>query len=384
MPVETIRLGDREITLVGTAHVSKSSVEEVRETILSVRPDVVAVELCSQRRDVMRNPGLWQETDIFEVIRKKKASFLLANLVLSSFQRRIGKRLGVKPGDEMRAAMEEAEASGIEVALVDRDVRVTLARAWRTLSFLEKVKLLWAALVAVFEADELGEDDIERLKEQDALTVAVDAMAKTVPTVKKVLVDERDAYMAKKIADLEARRVVAVLGAGHLAGVAARLGDTSYDIGPLEEIPEGGFRYWGWVLPAAFVALVLAGFVTGGAASGIRMIAWWAGITMACTALATALTMAHPVTVVVATLVAPLTTLHPALASGWFAGMSEAYFKRPRVVDFERIHEDILTLKGWWQNPITRILLVFFMSNLGSSVGVFIAAPVLARLAVRM
>ncbi|HOM30416.1 MAG TPA: TraB family protein, partial [Deltaproteobacteria bacterium] len=121
-----------------------------------------------------------------------------------------------------------------------------------------------------------------------------------------------------------------------------------------------------------------------GAASGIRMIAWWAGITMACTALATALTMAHPVTVVVATLVAPLTTLHPALASGWFAGMSEAYFKRPRVVDFERIHEDILTLKGWWQNPITRILLVFFMSNLGSSVGVFIAAPVLARLAVRM
>lgn len=381
MPVVTVNIGDREITLVGTAHVSRSSVEEVTETIRERRPEVVAVELCQARREVMVNPALWRDMDIFKVIKEKKATFLLANLVLSSFQRRLGERLGIKPGDEMRAAMEEAEARGVPVELVDRNVQVTLARAWRMLSFREKLKLLWAALVAVFEAEDLEEKDIENLKDSDMLSMAVDSLARAVPTVKKVLVDERDAYMARKIADIDAWRVVAVVGAGHLKGISERLRRPVDDIDALETVPESGSRFWGWVLPGLVAFLIAWGFVSGGSGHALRMFGWWSAITMACTAVATAACLAHPVTVLVASAVAPLTTLHPALASGWFAGLSEAYLKKPKVKDFESIHEDILTLSGWWRNPVTRILIVFFMSNLGSSVGVFVAAPILARLA---
>ncbi|HPC46470.1 MAG TPA: TraB family protein, partial [Deltaproteobacteria bacterium] len=175
---------------------------------------------------------------------------------------------------------------------------------------------------------------------------------------------------------------VAVVGAGHIRGISGQLAHPVEDLGSLEEVPKAGFGLWGWLLPVLVLALIATGFASGGQAHGWTMLGWWTAITMACTAIATTACLAHPVTVVVATLVAPLTTLHPALASGWFAGLSEAYLKKPRVGDFERIHEDVLTLGGWWRNPVTRILLVFFMSNLGSSVGVFIAAPVLARMAV--
>ncbi|NMD39508.1 MAG: TraB/GumN family protein [Deltaproteobacteria bacterium] len=382
MPTETIRLGEKEIIMVGTAHVSKTSVEEVRSTIREVRPDAVAVELCQARYDVMKNPGMWQNMDIFKVIKEKKAAFLMANLVMSSFQRRIGEKLGVRPGDEMRAAIEEAEANGIEVLLVDRNVQVTLARTWRSLTFWEKMKLLYASLVAIFEAEDLREDDIEKLKEKDMLTTAVEEMARHAPTIKEVLIDERDAYMARKISDIPSSRVVAVVGAGHMKGISGQIDRPVKDLNALEEVPAVSGTFWGWVVPLFIMALVISGFFFGGPKDGCDMLKSWAVITMACTAIATVIALAHPVTIVVATLVAPLTTLHPALASGWFAGLSEAYMKKPKVADFERIHDDIMTLRGWWRNPITRILLVFFMSNLGSSIGVFIAAPVLARMAI--
>lgn len=382
MPIQTIHLGAREIIVVGTAHVSKSSVDEVRSTIREARPDAVAVELCQARYEVMKNPGTWQNMDIFKVIKEKKAAFLMANLVMSSFQRRIGEKLGVRPGDEMRAAIEEAQANGMEVVLVDRNVQVTLARTWRTLSFWEKMKLIYASLAAIFEADDLGEDDIEKLKEKDMLTTAVEEMARHAPTIKEVLIDERDAYMARKIADIPSAKVVAVVGAGHMKGISGQIEHPCADLDRLEEVPPGSGSFWGWVLPVFVMALLVSGFFFGGPRGGYDMLKWWALITMGCTAVATIVALAHPVTVIVATLVAPLTTLHPALASGWFAGLSEAYLKKPRVADFERIHDDIMTLKGWWRNPVTRILLVFFMSNLGSSVGVFIAAPILARMAI--
>jgi pheromone shutdown-related protein TraB len=381
MPIERKQLGDREIIMVGTAHVSKVSVEEVRSTIQEMKPAAVAIELCQARYDVMKNPLAWKNMDIFKVIKEKKAAFLLANLVMASFQRRIGDKLGVKPGEEMRAAIEEAEAQGIEVVLVDRPVQITLARAWRGLRFLEKMKLLYGSLISIFEVEELGEKDIEKLKETDVLTTAVEEMAKYAPTIKEVLIDERDAYMARKIADIPSARVVAVIGAGHMEGITGQIGHPVEDLSVLEENPEGSGSFWGWVVPLFIMALLVSGFFFGGSKDGYDMIKWWAIITMACTAIATIIAFAHPVTILVATLVAPLTTLHPALASGWFAGLSEAYLKKPKVSDFEAIHDDILTLKGWWRNPITRILLVFFMSNLGSSIGVFIAAPILTKIA---
>jgi pheromone shutdown-related protein TraB len=281
----------------------------------------------------------------------------------------------------MRAAIGEAESSGIVVVLMDRNVQVTLARAWRRLSFWEKMKMIYASLVAVFEAEDIDEQDIERLKEKDMLTTAVEEMARHAPTIKEVLIDERDAYMAKKIADIPSDKVVAVVGAGHMKGILRQMENPVDDLSVLEEVPPGASGFWAWVLPLLIMGLLVSGFFFGGPQHGYDMLKWWAVSTMACTALATIVVFAHPVTILVATLSAPLTTLHPALASGWFAGLSEAYMKKPRVVDFEHIHDDIMTLGGWWRNPVTRILLVFFMSNLGSSIGVFIAAPVLARMA---
>ncbi len=381
MSSERIQLGDKEVIMVGTAHVSKASVEEVRSTILEERPNAVAVELCQARYDVMKNPLAWQNMDIFKVIKEKKTAFLMANLVMSSFQRRIGQKLGVKPGDEMRAAIEEAEANGIEVVLVDRNVQITLARVWRGLGFWEKMKLLYGATLSIFEVEELTEKDIEKLKEMDVLTTAVEEMAKYAPTIKEVLIDERDAYMARKIADISSSsRVVGVIGAGHMKGILSQIEHPVVDIARLEEVPEKKDSVMKWILPTIILALVLTGFFFGGSKQGIDMIKLWVITTMVCTALATILALAHPITVLVAAVVAPMTTLHPALASGWFAGLSEAYLKKPKVSDFQTIHEDILKFSGWYRNPITRILLVVTFANLGSTMGVFIAAPILAKM----
>lgn len=378
--LERLELGNKEIIMVGTAHISKSSVEEVRSTIQEMKPDAVAIELCQARYDVMKNPLAWQNMDIFKVIKEKKTAFLMANLVMASFQRRIGEKLGVKPGDEMRAAIEEAEAQGIEVVLVDRPVQITLARAWRGLGFWEKMKLFYGSIVSIFEVEELTEKDIEKLKETDVLTTAVEEMARYAPTIKEVLLDERDAYMAKKIADIHSNRIACVIGAGHMKGILGQIDHPVDDLARLEEVPPKKEGFMKWVLPLFILALVVAGFLFGGPKQGYDMIKWWVLSTMVCTAIATILALAHPVTVLVAALSAPMTTLHPALASGWFAGLSEAYLKKPKVSDFETIHDDILKLRGWYRNPITRILLVVMFSNLGSTVGVFIAAPILTKI----
>ncbi len=381
MSIEKIQLSGKEIIIVGTAHVSKTSVEEVRSAIRETRPDTVAVELCQARYDVMKNPLAWQNMDIFKVIKEKKAAFLMANLVMSSFQRRIGEKLGVKPGDEMRAAIEEAEALGIEVVLVDRSVQITLARAWRGLSLWKKMKLIYASLLAIFEAEEINEKDIEKLKEQDVLTTAVEEMAKYAPTIKEVLIDERDAYMARKLADISTGRVLAVIGAGHLHGLVGQLDHPVEDLARLEEVPPKRASLIKWIIPLSILAVIVSVFFYGSPKQGYDMIKWWVVSTMVCTALATILALAHPVTVIIAALVSPITTIVHTVPSGWFAGLSEAYLKKPKVSDFETIHEDILSIGGWWRNPIARILLVFFMANLGSTIGVFIAAPMIAKIA---
>jgi pheromone shutdown-related protein TraB len=381
MSIEKIQLSGKEIIIVGTAHVSKTSVEEVRSAIREARPDTVAVELCQARYDVMMNPLAWQNMDIFKVVKEKKAAFLMASLVMSSFQRRIGEKLGVKPGDEMRAAIEEAKALGIEVVLVDRNVQITLARAWRGLSLWKKMKLIYAALLAIFEAEEIDEKDIEKLKEKDVLTTAVEEMAKYAPTIKEVLIDERDAYMARKLADISTGKVLAVIGAGHMHGLMGQLDHPVEDLARLEEVPPKRAGLIKWIIPLSILAVIVSVFFYGSPKQGYDMIKWWVVSTMVCTALATILALAHPVTVIIAALVSPITTIVHTVPSGWFAGLSEAYLKKPKVSDFETIHDDILSLKGWWKNPIARILLVFFMANLGSTIGVFIAAPMIAKIA---
>lgn len=380
MPVENVSIGSKEIILVGTAHVSMDSVEEVRRSIEATRPDVVAVELCQRRYDVLMNPKRWQETDIVGIIREKKASFLFANLVLAAFQKRIGEKLGVRPGQEMYEAIRLAQAGNIPVALVDRPVQITLQRTWRKLSLKERFLLIGSSMAAIFETNDLDEDAIEQLKETDVLTAVVDEIGKKAPTVKEVLLDERDAYMGRKISDLEGERILAVVGAGHLRGLKEHLKAPIDDVSSLECVPKKKRNLWKWLVPLVFLALVAGGFAYGGAARGYEMLKWWLLSNAVFAALGAALALGHPITVLVAACASPVTSLNPALAAGWFAGLSEAYLRRPKVADFERLQQDILSVRGFWRNSVTRILLVVVLANLGSSVGAYLAMPILTRI----
>ncbi len=383
MPIETLQLEDKKITIVGTAHVSKASVEEVRSTLRAEAPDAVAVELCRSRFEIFKNPQAWQNMDIFKVVKEKKTAFLLGNLLLASFQKRIGEKLGVKPGDEMRVAIEEAEAMGSTVVLMDRPIQITLARAWRGLRFMEKMKLLYGGLLSLFAVEDIESEDVEKYKEMDMLTSAVEEMAKYAPTIKKVLIDERDAYMAKKLADIPGKKIVGVVGAGHMQGIAAQINRPLGDLAALEEIPPKKQGVMKWIIGIGILALLGMGFHFGGVKHGYDMLKLWAACTMTCTAVATILTLAHPITVLVAAVAAPITTVIRVVHSGWAAGLTEAYLKKPKVSDFETLPDDILKLGGWWKNPITRILLVVCFANSGSLVGMLIAAPMMARVAMQ-
>ena len=380
MPIETAAIHDKEVILVGTAHVSHTSVDEVRHAIAEHKPDVVAVELCQARSDVLNNPAVWQEMDIVKVVREKKASLLFVNLLMSSFQRRLGAKLGIRPGEEMRAAIEAAQAGDIPVALIDRSIQITLQRAWQGLTLIERFRLLFSSLVSIFAAEDLSEEDVEQLKQQDMLTAALDEVAKKTPVIKQVVLDERDAYMAKKISDLEGKKILAVIGMGHVPGIVSRLGQDA-DLASLEYVPPKKKSLWGWLFPALIVLFIALGF-KGNPQHGYDMAKSWIICTAIFGALGSIIALSHPVTVLVAAVVSPLTTLHPALASGWFAGLSEAYLKKPKVKDFENIATDIMSVRGFWHNSITRILMVVVLTNLGSTAGALLALPILTKIMV--
>jgi pheromone shutdown-related protein TraB len=381
MPIETATIHDKEVILVGTAHVSQTSVDEVRQAIAQQKPDIVAVELCQARYDVLSNPSKWQETDIVKVVREKKASLLFVNLLMSSFQRRLGAKLGIRPGEEMHAAIEAAQADGIPLALIDRSIQVTLQRAWQGLSLIERLRLLFSSLLSIFAAEDLSEEDVEQLKQQDMLTAALDEIAKKTPVIKRVVLDERDVYMAKKISDLEGKKVLAVVGMGHVPGILSHLGKDA-DLAALDYVPPKKKSLWGWLFPAIIILFIALGFSMGGTHQGYAMAKWWIICNAAFGALGAIIALSHPITVLVAALVSPLTTLHPALASGWFAGLSEAYLKKPKVKDFENIATDIMSVRGFWHNSITRILMVVVLTNLGSTAGALLAVPILAKIMV--
>ncbi|MCD6570742.1 MAG: TraB/GumN family protein [Deltaproteobacteria bacterium] len=380
MPAEEIKLDDKEIILIGTAHVSRQSVEEVRLAIPTYKPDVVAVELCQARFAVLKDPDLWKNTDIIKVIKEKKATLLFANLVMASFQRRIGDKIGIRPGEEIKTAIEVADATGIPVALIDRNIRTTLQRLWWMLSLKERFILVWSSFSSIFVVEDISEDEIEKLKEKDTLTAAVDEIAGKISTVKRVLLDERDAYMAKKIMDLKYKRILAVVGAGHTKGLLARLKGPVGDESSLEYVPPKKRGIWKWVIPLVILFLVSLGFFCGGSTQGYEMIKWWLLCNAIFAATGACIALAHPITILVAAIASPITSLNPTLAAGWFAGLSEAYLKRPKVADFESLYEDISSVKGFWKNPITRILMIVILANIGSMMGALVAMPILTKI----
>lgn len=376
----TLNLNGREIILIGTAHVSAESVEEVKAAVEQKAPDCVAVELDEQRLSAMRNPDSWKKLDIISVLKKNQGLVLLANLVLASFQKRMGANVGVKPGDEMRAALDAAESRNIPVALVDRPIQTTLRRAWAKNSLWGKCKLLSAMLASAFSKEEVSGEEIENLKDTSEMDSMMAELSEYLPSVKEVLIDERDFYLASHIWQTKGNRVLAVLGAGHLPGVQKQLallaeGIVSPNTDEIAALPPKslGVKIAVWLLPLAIAGLVTAGFVFGGAQLGKNMVwSWilWNGILAAC---GTILAGGNPLAVLAALVSAPFTSLCPFIGVGFVAGIVQALVTKPAVQDMETLHDDASSIKGFYRNRILRVLLVLILSSIGSSIGTFVA-----------
>ena len=369
-----VEVEGKTVYLVGTAHVSKESVEDVRTTIAAVRPDTVCVELCAARYQSICMGEAWRKMDIFKVLREKKAVFLLAQLILSAFYRRIGKQLGVQPGAEMLEGISAAKEMNAELILADRSVEITLKRVWGYLGFWSKLKLFAQLFAGLFVADTLDEKSIEEIKQQDQLESMLVEFAKFFPEIKRRLIDERDVFLAQKIREAVGEKIVAVVGAGHIKGIVKNIGKDN-DLSSICKIPpkSNWTTYVAWSIPVAILFLFVWGFYTGGAALSLQSLGIWVIVNGVLAARGAALAFAHPVTVGVTFVAAPITSLNPMVAAGWVAGLVQAWVKKPTVQDLEDLPEAIGSVKGFWKNPVSRILLVVVLVNLGSSLGTFIS-----------
>ena len=371
---------DREIILIGTAHVSKKSTELVMQVIQNERPDSVCVELCQSRYQTILQKNRWQQTDIIKIIKEKKAFLLLSNLLLAAFQKRIAAKLGVKPGEEMIKAIEIGQAQGAHIQLADRDIRITLSRVWRRMKWWDKLKILFQLIFSLGEVKEIDEKDIEFMKKQDVLQSLLADVGDKLPVLRDILIDERDQYLAQRIKSAPGKKIVAVVGAGHIPGIKAYW-QNDCDLQALEEIPPKApigalFKY---LVPATIIALIIYGFFHGGKDAGTDMIKWWIGVNAILAGIGAIIALAHPFTILSSMLAAPLTSLNPMIAAGWVSGLVEAFLRKPKVIDFERLQEDITSMQGFWRNKITRILLVVVFTNIGSAVGTFVAFPLMAK-----
>ncbi|HZK18306.1 MAG TPA: TraB/GumN family protein [Clostridia bacterium] len=380
MPVTNLTVDGKKIILIGTVHVSRQSAEEVRTVIEEEQPDSVCVELCQSRYESITDRDKWKNTDIIKIIKEKKAGLLFVNLLLSSFQKRIASKIGVIPGLEMIEGIKAAKDNDAQLVLADRDIQVTFMRIWRGISFFGKMRLLFMLLFSIFQDEEISEEELERLKEQDMLTAALDELAASFPELKESLINERDKYLAQKIKEAPGQKVVAVLGAGHVPGIVEQI-KVDHDLAVLTHVPKkmGIEKVIGWAIPILIIALIVSTFTLDKATGMDQLLSWilWNG---SLAAIGTVVAFGHPLAVLTAFLAAPITSLNPLLAAGWFAGLAETYIRRPNVDDFERLPEDIATLKGFWRNKVTHVLLVVVLANLGSTLGTVIAGADIIRL----
>lgn len=371
-----VELEGRQIYLVGTAHISQNSVREVEAVISALRPDTVCVELCQTRYDALTDDSRWRKLDIFQVLKQKKALFLMANLALSAYQRRLGEKLGVEPGAELMAGVRKAREVGAKLVLADRDIQITLKRTWANLGFWGRNKILAGLVAGIFGAtEELSEDELEKMKDRDTLTEKMKEFAVSHPRVKQPLIDERDLFLISSIREAAGEKIVAVVGAGHVPGMLEHL-RTTVDRAAISVIPPPGLgsRLAPWLVPALFVGGLVCGIQQRGATEQtlMDMLLAWVVPTSVGAGLGAVAALAHPLTILASILSAPLTTLHPAIAVGMIAAPIEAWKRRPTVADCERIRDDAESLAGWYKNPFLRVLVVFILTNLGASIGVWV------------
>jgi len=372
------------ILLIGTAHISQDSVDEVKKAIEEFKPDIVAVELCKRRYDAITKKDKWENTPVTNLLKSNQAYLMLAQTFLSSIQRKLGKEYGVEPGSEMIAAMDEAKKYNVDVALVDRDITITLKRAWKKMGIREKFRLSWEFLKAMigFDEEELEELDLKELMNQDMISALMEEFGEIAPSVTTVLIHERDKYIAKKILDESKKgKILAVVGAGHLKGIQKHLEEKKIDVDlkELEFVPKKRFsilKAIGYSIPVIFAALMVYIFFFGGWEKTLQALAWWFLINGTLSAVGTMIARAHPLTWLTAFVAAPITSLNPAIAAGWVAGYVEAKLRTPVVKDFKELSK-LESLRDFWNNKVIRLLMVVALANVGSMIGTFIALPYL-------
>ena len=416
--ISRLKIGDKNVALIGTAHVSQESADLVKEVIDKEKPDTVCVELCENRFKSIKDRDSWRKMDLVKVFKEKKAMILVINFMLASYQRKIAKKLGIKPGQEMIQAIQSAGENEAQVDVIDRDVRKTISRTWGYMTFKSKFKIFmgmgglpilimmtlllggfiasqmipeftnrqYMTAVAVMfgalflfslggaqEEDEISKEKLEEMKKQDTLQLLLDEMGESVPDIKKRLIDERDLYMVEKIRQAPGNDIVAVVGAGHVPGMIANW-DSKINIEELDEAPKPG--HMGKIIKWGIPLIILAAFVFGFYMSkdkGIEVIWIWVLANGVCSAVGTAIALGHPISIITAFIAAPLTSLNPTIGAGMVVGFVEAKLRKPTVADFENLPEDFQTKQGWWRNKVTRILLVFLFAGLGSAVGTWVA-----------
>ncbi len=380
-----VPIGGKTLTLLGTAHVSHASVEAVKQLLNTETFDAVAVELCPSRHRAMINPDIIAKMDLFEVLRQGKTTVVIANLALGAYQQRIADEIGIEPGAEMRAAIHLADEKKLPLLLIDRDIATTLKRVYRNIPWWQRMALFAGLLASVMSNEQVTEEEIEQLKEGDILESALSQFAEQNEKLFKPLIEERDEFMVAKLrSDLEDsdyKNILVVVGAGHVKGMQQRLEQNhpsteqvAQSISELNLIPVGS--RWPKIIPWLVVALILVGFGVGftrSTALGLDMVIEWIVINGGLSAFGAALATAHPLTVLVAFLAAPLTSLNPMIGAGIVAAGAEIYFRKPKVSDFTTLRSEVTKIKGWWQNRVARSLLVFLFSTLGSAIGTYVA-----------
>lgn len=374
--IKRINKDNREIILLGTAHVSKASALEVAESIQELRPDVVAIELCQGRFDNLNNDNKYENLDIGEVIKKGQALFVMANLLLSAYQKKMGDKIGIKPGAEMISAIDEAEKIGATLKLIDRPIDVTLKRVTRQLGFIDKISMLVSVLTYLFskeEVEEVNETTIESLKDSSVILDTINELGIKFPNVKKYLLDERDSYMAYKVNRIEGEKILVVLGAAHLEGVYSHLladDVTKEEMKEISEIPKK--RKYGHFIAGALLVLVLIILVltiNQSPLEGATNILRWLILTSSLGGAGALIAGAHPISILASMIGSPIGAASPVLSSGMIGALVEARIRKPQVKDFSSLGDDLFLFKRWRENNLLRVFMIFFLASFGSAVG---------------
>jgi len=370
--VHYVNKDGREFIIVGTAHISRQSADLVKEVIENEKPDTVCVELDEKRLKALSEKNRWENLDLKSIIRQKQLSTLIVNLVLSSYQKKLGEKLGVTPGTELLEAVKVAKENKIPIELCDREVRITLRRAWHSMNLWQKIKFLTGGLTGIFEKQELTEEKLAELRSKDVLSEMMDELGKAMPVLKKVIIDERDQYIAQKMKDAKGVKIVSVVGAGHVIGIVKALeSNKNINLNEIEIIPPPSLltKFIGWSLPIIVIGSILyIGYSQGIKEAGENVLFWILASGLP-SALGAALAFAHPATIIVSFLSAPITSLSPLIGVGYVAAFVQAYFQPPLVREFQDVLTNARKPLMWWKNRLLKVLLVFILSSIGGVIG---------------